>query len=134
MRAPLSPEQERLWLLQRLDPDNASYTMYLVRALHGPLDQAALTWALTDVLARHESLRTRFAEEDGVPWAVVEPGAPGIEWLSLRSRQEAADLVSRRANAPFDLEAGPPLQVAVIRLADDEHLLCLTMPETRNRG
>ncbi|ACZ89540.1 non-ribosomal peptide synthetase [Streptosporangium roseum] len=127
MRAPLSPEQERLWLLQRLDPDNASYTMYLVRALHGPLDQAALTWALTDVLARHESLRTRFAEEDGVPWAVVEPGAPGIEWLSLRSRQEAADLVSRRANAPFDLEAGPPLQVAVIRLADDEHLLCLTM-------
>ncbi|MFD8533553.1 amino acid adenylation domain-containing protein [Streptosporangium canum] len=127
MRAPLSPEQERLWLLQRLDPGNASYTMYLVRALRGPLDQAALTWALTDVLARHESLRTRFAEEDGVPWAVVEPGAPGIEWLSLRGRREAAHLVAQRVNAPFDLAAGPPLRVAVIRLADDEHLLCLTM-------
>ncbi|MFJ2033341.1 amino acid adenylation domain-containing protein [Streptosporangium sp. NPDC087985] len=134
MRAPLSPAQERLWLLQRLDPDNASYNMYLVRALHGPLDQAALTWALTDVLARHESLRTRFTEEEGVPWAVVEPGAPGIEWLSPHGRAEAERLVAEQVNEPFDLEAGPPVRVAVVRIADDEHLLCLTMHHVISDG
>ncbi|WP_326824275.1 amino acid adenylation domain-containing protein [Streptosporangium sp. NBC_01756] len=127
MRAPLSPAQERLWLLQRLDPDNASYTMYLVRALRGPLDRAALTGALTDVLTRHESLRTRFTEEEGVPWAVVEPGTPGIEWLSPRGREEAERLVTERVNAPFGLADGPPVRVAVLRIADDEHVLCLTM-------
>ncbi|GAA0820316.1 amino acid adenylation domain-containing protein [Streptosporangium amethystogenes subsp. fukuiense] len=127
MRAPLSPAQERLWILQRVDPDDASYNMYLVRLLRGPLDQAALIWALTDVLARHESLRTRFTEEDGVPWAVVEAGAPGIEWLRSGSREDAERLVAERTNEPFDLEAGPPLRVAVIRMTDDRHVLCVTM-------
>ncbi|MGW2194603.1 condensation domain-containing protein, partial [Streptosporangium sp. NPDC001682] len=127
MRAPLSPAQERLWILQRVDPDDASYNMYLVRLLRGPLDQAALIWALTDVLTRHESLRTRFTEEDGVPWAVVESGAPGIEWLRSGSREDAERLVAERTNEPFDLEAGPPLRVAVIRITDDRHVLCVTM-------
>ncbi|MEV4530643.1 amino acid adenylation domain-containing protein [Streptosporangium sp. NPDC049304] len=128
MRAPLSPAQERLWLLQRLDPGNASYNVYLVRLLGGPLVPAALTRALTDLLARHESLRTRFAEEEGVPWAVVEEAsAPRIEWLDSGGHEEAERLVTERANTPFDLEAGPPLRVAVIRVAEDEHVLCLTM-------
>ncbi|WP_433362612.1 amino acid adenylation domain-containing protein [Streptosporangium sp. CA-115845] len=127
MRAPLSPAQERLWILQRVDPDDASYNMYLVRLLRGPLDQAALIWALTDVLTRHESLRTRFTEADGVPWAVVESGAPGIEWLRSGSREDAERLVAERTNEPFDLAAGPPLRVAVIRITDDRHVLCVTM-------
>ncbi|GII01413.1 non-ribosomal peptide synthetase [Planobispora takensis] len=145
MRAPLSPTQERLWLLQRLEPDNASYTVYLVRALRGPLDRAALAGAFDDVLARQESLRTRFTEEDGTPWAVVDPPAPAvIDWPVARDRREAERLVAERVNAPFDLARGVPLRIAVIRVAgderasgghapddghgrDDEHLLCVTM-------
>ncbi|MEU4833748.1 condensation domain-containing protein, partial [Streptosporangium sp. NPDC023615] len=127
MRAPLSPAQERLWLLQRLDPGNASYNVYLVRRIEGPLERPALLLALGDVLTRHESPRTRFTEEEGVPWAVVEPAPPAVRWLEADGRAEAERLVAERVNAPFDLEDGPPLRVAVIRIAEDEHVLCLTM-------
>ncbi|MFI6507717.1 amino acid adenylation domain-containing protein [Streptosporangium sp. NPDC050855] len=127
MKAPLSPAQERLWLLQRLDPGNASYNVYLVRRLEGPLDRSALLLALTDVLSRHESPRTRFTEEEGVPWAVVENDPPAVEWLDAGDRGDAGRLVTERVNAPFDLEAGPPLRAAVIRVDAGEHVLCLTM-------
>ncbi|MEU9835856.1 amino acid adenylation domain-containing protein [Streptosporangium sp. NPDC048047] len=143
MRAPLSPAQERLWLLQRLTPGDASYVMYLVRRLRGPLDTAALTAAFADVVARHESLRTRFEEEDGVPWAVsspaaptapspvtpqpASPAAPPIEWAVAGDPGEAERMVAERVNAPFDLAGGPPVRIAVIRLAGDDHVLCLTL-------
>ncbi|MEV4165077.1 amino acid adenylation domain-containing protein [Nonomuraea dietziae] len=130
MKAPLSPAQERLWLLQRLDPDDAAYTMYLVRRLRGALDTAALTRAFGQVVARHESLRTSFAEQDGVPWAMAEPqgaSAPPVEWLPAAGEREAAELVAERVNAPFDLSEGVPLRIAVVRLAADDHVLCLTL-------
>ncbi|WP_067132261.1 non-ribosomal peptide synthetase [Microtetraspora malaysiensis] len=136
VRAPLSPAQERLWFLQRLYPDDASYTMYLVRRLRGPLDRAALEDAFARVVARHESLRTRFAEVDGVPWAVAAPPgtavpAPGtdepVRWPDAADREAAERLVAARVNAPFDLADGVPLRVAVIRIAPDDHVLCVTM-------
>ncbi|GGP84682.1 non-ribosomal peptide synthetase [Streptosporangium pseudovulgare] len=127
MRAPLSPAQERLWLLQRLDPGNAAYTMYLARRLRGPLDEDALTRALTDVLTRHESLRTRFAEEDGVPWAVLDPAPPPVEWIGPVDDGEARRLVAERIDTPFGLAAGPPVRAAVIRVTGGDHLLCVTM-------
>ncbi|MET9068566.1 amino acid adenylation domain-containing protein [Streptosporangium sandarakinum] len=127
MRAPLSPAQERLWLLQRLDPGNAAYTMYLARRLRGPLDEDALTRALTDVLTRHESLRTRFVEEDGVPWAVLDPAPPPVEWIGPVDDGEARRLAAERIDTPFGLAAGPPVRAAVIRVAGGDHLLCVTM-------
>ncbi|MEU6742243.1 amino acid adenylation domain-containing protein [Streptosporangium sandarakinum] len=127
MRAPLSPAQERLWLLQRLDPGNAAYTMYLARRLRGPLDEDALTRALTDVLTRHESLRTRFVEEDGVPWAVLDPAPPPVQWIGPVDDAEARRLAAERIDTPFGLAAGPPVRAAVIRVAGGDHLLCVTM-------
>ncbi|MET9245475.1 amino acid adenylation domain-containing protein [Nonomuraea sp. NPDC003709] len=128
MRAPLSPAQERLWMLQRLEPGDASYTMYLVRRLRGPLDRDAFTVAVGALVARHESLRTAFAEEDGTPWAVAGPAgwAPPIEWLAAAGEQVGA-LVAERTNAAFDLAAGVPLRVAVIEVAPDDHVLCVTL-------
>ncbi|WP_182902458.1 non-ribosomal peptide synthetase [Microbispora sp. H10830] len=132
MRAPLSPGQERLWLLQRLNPRDASYTMYTVRRLRGPLDTGTLEQALADVVARHEGLRTRFDEEDGVPWAVAEPpGAPGslppVERIQAGDEEHARRLVAERVNAPFDLAEGVPLRVAVIAIGALDHVLCVTM-------
>ncbi|MBG0829763.1 amino acid adenylation domain-containing protein [Planomonospora sp. ID67723] len=152
MRAPLSPAQERLWLLHRMDPDDASYIVFLVRRLHGPLDEGALRGALSDLVARHESLRTRFVEVDGVPWAVAEPagppGSPGsssspdalrspdapgppgplsLERLAADGPEEAERLVAERVNAPFDLAAGAPARVTLIRLSGDDHVLCFTL-------
>ncbi|GAB3149672.1 non-ribosomal peptide synthetase [Microbispora hainanensis] len=132
MRAPLSPGQERLWLLQRLDPADASYTMYTVRRLRGPLDEAALEGALADVVARHEGLRTRFEEEEGVPWAVAEPpgsagSVPPVERLRSDGEEHARRLVAERVNAPFDLAEGVPLRVALITIGALDHVLCVTM-------
>ncbi|MBO4270193.1 non-ribosomal peptide synthetase [Microbispora triticiradicis] len=129
MRAPLSPDQERLWLLQKLDPRDASYTMYLVRRLRGPLDRDALEGAVADVVARHEGLRTRFEEEDGVPWAVAEPAGspPPVAWPAATGEEHAGRLVAERVNAPFDLAEGVPLRVAVIGIGPLDHVLCVTM-------
>ncbi|WP_345564337.1 amino acid adenylation domain-containing protein, partial [Nonomuraea rosea] len=129
---PLSAAQERLWFLYRLDPEDASYNVYLARRLRGPLDPARLADTLTRVAARHETLRTRFPEADGMPVAVVEPPAPvAVERLDVSHlppdarEAEARRLVTVRVNAPMDLADAPPLRATLIRLAADEHVWCV---------
>ncbi|TMR94447.1 non-ribosomal peptide synthetase [Nonomuraea basaltis] len=125
---PLSAAQERLWFLHRLDPGDASYNMYIVRRLRGPLDPEALRRALTALLARHESLRTRFPEVDGRPVAVVEHAAPAaVERLDARDEAEARTWVAARTNAPMDLGTAPPLRITLIRLGGDDHVLCVVL-------
>ncbi|MBO3750527.1 amino acid adenylation domain-containing protein [Streptosporangiaceae bacterium NEAU-GS5] len=124
---PLSYAQERLWFLNRLDPDDASYNMFYVLRLRGPLDRDALTQALDKVVARHESLRTCFTDVDGAPVTVIRPPAHlPIEHLTL-SEDQARELVADRVNAPFDLAAAPPLRATLIELGPDDHVLCLVM-------
>jgi amino acid adenylation domain-containing protein len=126
--APLSPAQERLWFLHRLDPRDASYNMWMVKRLRGPLDEARLRRALDGVAARHEILRTRFPEVDGAAAAVVEPPGPvPVEALDAAGEEGALALVAARTNAPFDLGAAPPLRAALIRVGPDEHVLCLVL-------
>ncbi|MED7923529.1 amino acid adenylation domain-containing protein [Nonomuraea sp. LP-02] len=129
---PLSPSQERQWFMYRLDPDDASYNIYLARRLRGPLDAGRLADALTRVVARHEPLRTRFPEVDGMPVAVVEPPGPvPVERLDLSALPEdereaaALRLVTERVNAPLDLAAAPPMRATLIRLSAAEHVLCV---------
>ncbi|QYC42893.1 Linear gramicidin synthase subunit B [Nonomuraea coxensis DSM 45129] len=130
--APMSPSQERVWFLYRLDPDDASYNVHLARRLRGPLDAGRLADALTRVAARHEPLRTRFPEVDGVPVAVVEPPGPvPVERLDLSALPEdereaaALRLVTERVNTPLDLAAAPPVRATLIRLSAAEHVLCV---------
>ncbi|MEW9551702.1 amino acid adenylation domain-containing protein [Nonomuraea sp. NPDC050783] len=129
---PLSPGQERLWFLYRLDPDDASYNLHLTRRLRGRLDTTRLVDALTRVVARHEPLRTRFPEVDGMPVAVVEPPRPlpvervDLSGLPAGEREAAARrLATERVNAPLDLGAAPPVRATLIRLAAEEHVLCV---------
>ncbi|SEH02914.1 amino acid adenylation domain-containing protein [Nonomuraea solani] len=125
---PLSAAQERLWFLHRLDPGDASYNMYIVRRLRGPLDPEALRRALTALLARHESLRTRFPEVDGRPVAVVEHAGPAaVERLDTRDEAEARAWVAARTNAPMELGTAPPLRTTLIRLGDGDHVLCVVL-------
>ncbi|MFG1810664.1 amino acid adenylation domain-containing protein [Streptomyces sp. NPDC049040] len=126
--APLSFAQERLWFLARLDPQDASYNMWLAKRLKGPLDEAALRRALDAVTARHEILRTRFPEVDGAPVAVVEPARPvPLELLTAVDEKAALDLVSARTNTPLDLGAQTPLRASLITIAGDDHVVCLVM-------
>jgi len=125
---PLSYGQERLWFLNRLDPDDASYNMCLVRRLRGPLDRDALVGALAGTVARHESLRTRFPEVDGAPVVVVDPPGPvSVEETEAAGEAGALELVSTLTNAPFELDARPPLRVTLIRIAEDDHVLCVVL-------
>ncbi|SEK31290.1 non-ribosomal peptide synthetase [Streptacidiphilus jiangxiensis] len=132
---PLSASQERLWFLHRLDPDDAAYNMWLVRRLRGPLDEQALQTALDEVSARHESLRTRYPERDGAPVAVVEPPRPvPLERLDAADTAAAELLVAARTNAPFDLGTAPPLRASLIRLGDQDHVLCLVLHHINGDG
>ncbi|MGW4637724.1 amino acid adenylation domain-containing protein [Sphaerisporangium sp. NPDC004334] len=134
VQPPMSPAQQRLWFLQRFDPEDASYNMYLVLRLRGALDAGALDAALDAVVARHESLRTSFSDggADGEPVTVVHPPGPvPVERLDLTSFADAEDrarsLVAARTNAPFDLAGSPPLRVSLLALGPDDHVLCFVL-------
>ena len=129
---PVTPGQRRLWFLQRLDPQDTAYNMYLAHRLGGPLDTHALTSAISALIARHEALRTSFPEADGAPVAVIHPVAQvlvePIDCAGADDPAEAARLaVNRLVNAPFELAAAPPLRVSLIHLGPDDHVLCIVM-------
>ena len=82
--AQLSPAQQRLWFLHRLEPESAAYNMFNVWRLRGPLAPDALRAAVGDLAARHEILRTRYPDDDGRPVVTVEPaGALVLEEIEL---------------------------------------------------
>ncbi len=131
---PLSFAQERLWFLDRLQPGMALYNSSAALRLIGALDAALLERALGEVVRRHEVLRTTFAEHGGAPVQTIAPFAGfvlpvedlgGLEAAEAEAavRARVADAVSR----PFDLPAGPLFAPALLRLADDEHVLLLRM-------
>ena len=129
---PLSFVQERLWVLDRLQPGGAAYNMPGAAELDGPLDVAALAAALTGTVRRHEALRTRFAVVGGSPVQVVDPPAPvplAVVDLSGLVEPEAEAAVQARAEAarPFDLARGPLVRAALLRLAPERHRLLLTL-------
>ncbi|GAB3214056.1 non-ribosomal peptide synthetase [Marinactinospora endophytica] len=123
-RLPLSPEQRRLWLIDRLDGPGSAYNVPWVLRLRGDLDTTALAAALADVAERHEILRTRFPEVDGEPeQRVVEPGDTAL----LRVDPDGADPARLMAAAtePFDLAAGPPMRAVLFPAGPAEHVLLL---------
>jgi amino acid adenylation domain-containing protein/FkbM family methyltransferase len=131
---PLSYAQQRLWFIHQLDPSNVSYNIPMSVRLKGSLDIPALERTLTEVVRRHESLRTTFSVEDGEPVQVIHH--PANFKLELRDFGELSDaeresethrLVTEEAQQPFDLAAGPLMRASLIKLADDEHVLLATM-------
>ncbi|MEU9096723.1 non-ribosomal peptide synthase/polyketide synthase [Streptomyces sp. NPDC048361] len=129
--APLSHAQQRLWFLDRFEPGSTEYTTLSVLRLTGPLDRAALHTALDGLVARHESLRTTFAEHDGQARQFVHPPTS----VDLRAQDCAHSaaldaLVASEAAQPFDLATGPLLRARLARLAAadmEEHVLVLAV-------
>ncbi|GIH93333.1 condensation domain-containing protein [Planobispora siamensis] len=123
---PLSHGQERLWFLNRFDPADTSYnTPWCVR-LRGAVDAGAIAAALTRVAERHHVLRARFLSADGGPVQTVGPAGP----VPLELAEVAGDpapAVVEFVNRPFDLETGPPLRAALMRLEDGDALLCIVL-------
>ncbi|MFI6294611.1 thioester reductase domain-containing protein [Nonomuraea sp. NPDC050790] len=127
MFATLSPAQERMWFLDRLAGGDSSYTMVAAARLRGPLDAAALSKALDELAARHESLRTVFPEVGETPMAEVRPAVPvGLE-ISDVAEAELELRVAALADAPFDVAAGPLFRASLLRLGPADHVLVMTM-------
>ncbi|MDH6228214.1 amino acid adenylation domain-containing protein/non-ribosomal peptide synthase protein (TIGR01720 family) [Streptomyces sp. MJP52] len=128
--APLSYAQQRLWFLDRFEPGSTDYTTLSVLRLRGPLDEKALRTALDGLVARHEALRTTFAERDGAARQVVNPPSPvdlRTDDLTGEGEQALDALLRSEAATPFDLEAGPLLRARLVRPAADEHVLVLAV-------
>ncbi|MEV0505694.1 condensation domain-containing protein, partial [Streptomyces spectabilis] len=128
--APLSYAQQRLWFLDRFEPGSTEYTTVSALRLRGALDEPALRTALDGLVARHEALRTTFAEQDGRARQIVGP-PHGVDLRVDDLTDAPADavdaLLEHEAATPFDLSTGPLLRARLVRLADTEHVLVLTL-------
>jgi amino acid adenylation domain-containing protein len=141
---PLSYAQQRLWFMQRLAPESATYNIPSGFRLRGPLDRAALAAALAEILRRHEVLRTRIVEARGEPGQEVcppaPPPAPALPLADLgglpaeRREAELARLWRREGGRTFDLARGPMLRATLVRLARGEHVLLLTLHHVASDG
>ncbi|MFE7610624.1 non-ribosomal peptide synthetase [Streptomyces celluloflavus] len=126
---PLSFAQQRLWLIDRMQGAGAYYNVPVALRLRGPLDREALTAAVADLLARHETLRTVIREIDGAPCQLVLAAAEApsvVEAVRCRG-EEAEALVNAASRRPFDLAADLPLRVTVLETAPDDHVLLLVL-------
>lgn len=126
---PLTGPQRRLWLLARGDAAaNAAYALPAAFLLDGALDHAAFEAALGDLLARHESLRTRFPEIGGEPLCVTAPADPvRIEVADLPDGDDPLAACRAAVAEPFDLTAGPAWRLRLWRLGDGRHLLLVAL-------
>ncbi|HYY41714.1 MAG TPA: amino acid adenylation domain-containing protein, partial [Pyrinomonadaceae bacterium] len=131
---PLSFAQQRLWFLHELAPESAVYHIPLAVRLIGQLEVAALSRALSEVVRRHEALRTTFTTVDGEPVQIVvapsEVPLPLVELheLPAAEREAAAQaFIAAEAARVFDLARGPMLRCHLLKLAETEHIALLTM-------
>ena len=131
---PLSFAQQRLWFLNQYEPDSPFYNIPRAVRLIGTLDVGALEQTFTEIVRRHEVLRTTFDAPDGRPRQLVHPPMP----LALAREPVPGDSAEQRALAarrlaqaeaarPFDLQHGPLLRVRLLQLDDERHVVLLTM-------
>ncbi|HKH46431.1 MAG TPA: amino acid adenylation domain-containing protein, partial [Thermoanaerobaculia bacterium] len=131
---PVSFAQQRLWFLDRLEPDSPAYNIPAALRMQGPLRVDVLESSLGEAARRHESLRTSFREMRGEPVQVIAPlCAPALPVVDLSALppssrpSEASRRMTAEALRPFDLPRGPLWRAALLRLGPQEHTLLLTL-------
>ncbi|MFD4375310.1 condensation domain-containing protein [Streptomyces sp. NPDC058486] len=129
---PVSCAQKRLWILDRLHPDCPAYAVPLVYRIDGEPHVGALERALTELVLRHEVLRTGYRTAKGVLRQVVRPAEPvRVPRVDLSGHEdpeaEADRLAAAEARRPFDLTGGTVLRPLLLTTAPDRHTLCLTL-------
>ena len=129
----MSFTQERLWFLDRLDPNSPAYNIPLALHRRGPLQVDALHAALNEVLRRHEALRTVCrVTPDGPRQEVLAATSLPLPLIDLSSlAEDVANESARRAaieqfSKPFDLTCGPLVRHTLLRITDSHHVLVLT--------
>ncbi|MFH9138192.1 amino acid adenylation domain-containing protein [Streptomyces sp. NPDC017524] len=146
---PLSPAQQRLWFLHRLEGPSPTYNIPLVLNVDGPVDRDALQLALYDLAERHETLRTVYpptdnatagaldgvgaGASDGVPHqrilAADDPAARPV----LHLAEPGSDL-TEAVRHRFDLATEPPLRTVLFSASPDRHTLLLLLHHIAGDG
>ncbi|HEY0728016.1 MAG TPA: amino acid adenylation domain-containing protein, partial [Pyrinomonadaceae bacterium] len=131
---PLSFAQQQLWVIDQMESGSVFYNIPVAVHLRGALDAQALEDAFTSLVGRHESLRTSFISNDGMPRQVIAPPAPfalpvdDVSELELDQRTaRASEIAAREAQRPFDLAAGGLLRARLVRLSAEDHMLVMVM-------
>ncbi|RKI15449.1 amino acid adenylation domain-containing protein, partial [Corallococcus praedator] len=138
---PLSFSQQRLWVVDQLQPGGSQYNIPVAIRLEGTLDVESLRLALEHLVARHESLRTTFALKDGQPVQQVHPASTwtlpltDLGTVPPEAREaEAHRVTAEEASASFDLGTGPLLRTRLLRLDAEHHVLLLNMHHVVSDG
>src|SRR5829696_2943580 len=131
---PLSFSQRRLWFLDQLTPESTVYNLPAALRLKGLLNVSVLEQSLSEVVKRHEALRTTFVVSEGEPAQVIAPVLslvqPLVDLSALAETERDAEmqrLIAEEGRQPFDLAQGPLLRAKLLRLAEDEHVALFTM-------
>lgn len=134
VRVAPSHAQQRFLLLNELEAGNPAYHMAASVRLSGTLRADVLRSSVEMLIGRHEVLRTVFPSQDGDTWQQVlaEAACPvpvsDLSALAAQRRSAECERISRaEAEAPFDLAHGPLLRARLVKLADREHVLLLTL-------
>ncbi|MFJ9033253.1 amino acid adenylation domain-containing protein [Streptomyces sp. NPDC102274] len=133
---PLSFAQRRMWLLHRIEGPSPTYNIPLVLRLSGTLDRAALHQALGDLMERHESLRTIFPEQAGVPCQRILDAAEAHQEPSPVDTVEEnlPELLAEAVRHRFDLTAEPPVRTWLYALGGEQHVLVLLIHHIAGDG
>jgi amino acid adenylation domain-containing protein len=131
---PLSFAQEQLWFLAQMEGGSKAYQNLRCLHLLGELNRTALGQALNQIVARHEALRTVFAPVDGRPVQRIAGKHESHFHLiehDLQECDQAAEeldrLVTEENRTHFDLETGPLIRGRLIRQAEQDHILLITI-------
>ncbi|MEE2035597.1 condensation domain-containing protein, partial [Rhodococcus chondri] len=114
----------------RFDPDSGAYNVAVTLRLTGILDLDALRAAVTDILGRHETLRTRYPDSDAGPYQQIVPVADAlgertltVDPLTGRLDEQLREVIGRG----FDVTREIPTALTVLRESDDSHVLVLVV-------
>jgi amino acid adenylation domain-containing protein len=131
---PLSFAQERLWLLNQVEGDNATYNIPAALRINGPLQVEALAQSLTETVRRHEILRTHFKMVNDQARQVIAPAlplsVPLVELQHLAAEEQTSQVrqwIVAEAQRCFDLCQGPLLRVTLLKLDQEQYMLLVTL-------
>ena len=129
---PTSTRQEEMWVLCQFEDANPCYNIYLAWRMRGALNVSALQQTLTEIVARHESLRTKFPAVDGQPTTVISPPYPvKLEIVDLQKfsgkdqQKQLDDAIQKRIQHRFDFDNEFLFRPTLFKLGAEDHALVL---------
>jgi len=132
---PLTYAQQRLWFLEKLEGNSAYYNIPRVLRLTGNLNVKALEMAFNEIISRHSILRTHFVEYEGQPNQVVKPkGNLSLKVELANTEEELKDICEHEALKPFDLSGHSLIRIRLVKRAEDDFTLLVTMHHSISDG